>query len=101
MKPGIRLTFFGRTLDCGATAAAPPPFLLLSHTAPAVLLRAVMNAVGALPAPIAIWSTVRPAAPDLGVRAVRGESLPSSAASSRCVSRRQFARLPSPPRRVA
>ena len=42
--------FFAFALLRGSTVRSPPPFLLLSQTAPALALRAVMKGVGGLPA---------------------------------------------------
>ena len=79
------------------TAVLPPPFLLLCQTAPAVRFFAVMNGVGALPAPIAISFSVRPEATEVSLSCSSASSSPSCAYSSRCLISSQLVRLLSPP----
>ncbi len=68
-KRGIDETFLGFTVRVGALIAAlsPPPFLLLSQTAPAARFLPVMKGVGARPLPTAISSRVRPEATESGL----------------------------------
>ena len=99
MKSGIARIFFALALGSGATALSPPPFFLLSQTAPAVRFFAVMKGVGALPVPIAISRKVRPDATDVSFSSRMASSLPSFETSSRCLISSQLVRLPPPPLR--